>query len=146
MASWQPGSGKFQQRDPGSSWSGSAAAGGGWGQLGPPPSPGDPSGAQRGSLHPNTCAGCCPCPAVPRVQDAASSPEPGPRGDEGSQQSRKEEICQILGEIQAPLSPLLLRSGALRGNALGDGDRSLWGDAHGSLGASWDPFGDILGF
>ncbi|KAL9823461.1 glycerol-3-phosphate acyltransferase 2, mitochondrial-like isoform 2-T2 [Geothlypis trichas] len=44
-----------------------------------------------------------------RVQDAASSPEPGPRGDEGSQRSRKEEICQILGEIQAPLSPLLLR-------------------------------------
>ncbi|XP_074415032.1 uncharacterized protein LOC102074378 isoform X2 [Zonotrichia albicollis] len=44
-----------------------------------------------------------------RVQDAASSPEPGPRGDEGSQQSCKEEICQILGEIQAPLSPLLLR-------------------------------------
>ncbi|XP_054145155.1 glycerol-3-phosphate acyltransferase 2, mitochondrial [Melozone crissalis] len=44
-----------------------------------------------------------------RVQDAASSPEPGPRGDEGSQQSCKEEICQILGEVQAPLSPLLLR-------------------------------------
>uniref|UniRef100_A0A8D2MQ49 Uncharacterized protein n=1 Tax=Zonotrichia albicollis TaxID=44394 RepID=A0A8D2MQ49_ZONAL len=44
-----------------------------------------------------------------RVQDAASSPEPGPRGDEGSQQSCKEEICQILGEIQAPLSPLVLR-------------------------------------
>ncbi|XP_030819966.1 glycerol-3-phosphate acyltransferase 2, mitochondrial isoform X2 [Camarhynchus parvulus] len=44
-----------------------------------------------------------------RVQDAASSPEPGPRGDEGSQRCCKEEICQILGEIQAPLSPLLLR-------------------------------------
>ncbi|CAN8205714.1 unnamed protein product [Coccothraustes coccothraustes] len=44
-----------------------------------------------------------------RVQDAASSPEPGSRGDEGSQRRWKEEICQILGEIQAPLSPLLLR-------------------------------------
>ncbi|NXE70734.1 GPAT2 acyltransferase, partial [Calcarius ornatus] len=43
------------------------------------------------------------------VQDAASSPEPGPRGDEGSQRRCKEEISQILGEIQAPLSPLLLR-------------------------------------
>ncbi|XP_064256292.1 glycerol-3-phosphate acyltransferase 2, mitochondrial-like [Passer domesticus] len=41
-----------------------------------------------------------------RVQDAASSREPGSGGDEGS---RKEEICQILREIQAPLSPLLLR-------------------------------------
>uniref|UniRef100_A0A8C5IY07 GPAT2 acyltransferase n=1 Tax=Junco hyemalis TaxID=40217 RepID=A0A8C5IY07_JUNHY len=72
-----------------------------------------------------------------RVQDAASSPEPGPRGDEGSQQSCKEEICQILGEIQAPLSPLLLRSGGSRGNSLGDGERSLWGDARGSVG--WVP-------
>ncbi|XP_050839058.1 glycerol-3-phosphate acyltransferase 2, mitochondrial isoform X1 [Serinus canaria] len=44
-----------------------------------------------------------------RVQDAASSPEPGSRGDEGSQRRWKEQICQILGEIQAPLSPLLLR-------------------------------------
>ncbi|NXT09202.1 GPAT2 acyltransferase, partial [Prunella fulvescens] len=43
------------------------------------------------------------------VQDAASGREPGSRGDEGSQQPCKEEICQILGEIQAPLSPLLLR-------------------------------------
>ncbi|XP_077047801.1 glycerol-3-phosphate acyltransferase 2, mitochondrial isoform X5 [Agelaius phoeniceus] len=44
-----------------------------------------------------------------RVQDAASSPEPGSRGDEGSQRCCREEIRQILGEIQAPLSPLLLR-------------------------------------
>ncbi|NXF27532.1 GPAT2 acyltransferase, partial [Rhodinocichla rosea] len=43
------------------------------------------------------------------VQDAASSPEPGSRGDEGSQRRCREEICQILGEIQAPLWPLLLR-------------------------------------
>ncbi|NXH04709.1 GPAT2 acyltransferase, partial [Loxia leucoptera] len=43
------------------------------------------------------------------VQDAASSPEPGSRGDEGSQRRWKEQISQILGEIQAPLSPLLLR-------------------------------------
>ncbi|NXI79393.1 GPAT2 acyltransferase, partial [Rhipidura dahli] len=42
------------------------------------------------------------------LQDAASGPDPGSRGDEGSQQHWK-EICQILGEIQAPLSPLLLR-------------------------------------
>ncbi|NXC02338.1 GPAT2 acyltransferase, partial [Orthonyx spaldingii] len=40
------------------------------------------------------------------VQDAASSREPGSGGDEGSQQRWKEQICQILGEIQAPLSPL----------------------------------------
>ncbi|XP_041280680.1 glycerol-3-phosphate acyltransferase 2, mitochondrial [Onychostruthus taczanowskii] len=44
-----------------------------------------------------------------RVQDAASGREPGSGGDEGSQQLCKEEICQILREIQAPLSPLLLR-------------------------------------
>nr|XP_041576560.1 glycerol-3-phosphate acyltransferase 2, mitochondrial isoform X1 [Taeniopygia guttata]XP_041576563.1 glycerol-3-phosphate acyltransferase 2, mitochondrial isoform X1 [Taeniopygia guttata] len=44
-----------------------------------------------------------------RVQSAASGREPGSRGDEGSQRRWKEEICQILGEIQAPLSPLLLR-------------------------------------
>ncbi|XP_053856477.1 glycerol-3-phosphate acyltransferase 2, mitochondrial [Vidua macroura] len=44
-----------------------------------------------------------------RVQDAASGQEPGSGGDEGSQRRWKEEICQILGEIQAPLSPLLLR-------------------------------------
>ncbi|NWY64949.1 GPAT2 acyltransferase, partial [Erithacus rubecula] len=43
------------------------------------------------------------------VQGAASAPEPGSEGDEGSQQRWKEKICQILGEIQAPLSPLLLR-------------------------------------
>ncbi|NWY97024.1 GPAT2 acyltransferase, partial [Loxia curvirostra] len=43
------------------------------------------------------------------VQDAASSLEPGSRGDEGSQRRWKEQISQILGEIQAPLSPLLLR-------------------------------------
>ncbi|NWX62402.1 GPAT2 acyltransferase, partial [Promerops cafer] len=41
------------------------------------------------------------------VQDAASGQEPGSGGDEGSRW--KEEVCQILGEIQAPLSPLLLR-------------------------------------
>ncbi|XP_038016363.1 glycerol-3-phosphate acyltransferase 2, mitochondrial-like isoform X1 [Motacilla alba alba] len=44
-----------------------------------------------------------------RVQDAASGREPGSGGDEGSQRRWKEEVCQILGEIQAPLSPLLLR-------------------------------------
>ncbi|XP_058279678.1 glycerol-3-phosphate acyltransferase 2, mitochondrial isoform X9 [Hirundo rustica] len=44
-----------------------------------------------------------------RVQDAASSQDPGSGGDEGSQQRWKEEICRILREIQAPLSPLLLR-------------------------------------
>ncbi|NXW75059.1 GPAT2 acyltransferase, partial [Hirundo rustica] len=43
------------------------------------------------------------------VQDAASSQDPGSGGDEGSQQRWKEEICRILREIQAPLSPLLLR-------------------------------------
>ncbi|NXO75270.1 GPAT2 acyltransferase, partial [Sitta europaea] len=43
------------------------------------------------------------------VQDAASSQAPGPGGDEGSRRHWKEEICRILGEIQAPLSPLLLR-------------------------------------
>ncbi|NXO66555.1 GPAT2 acyltransferase, partial [Phainopepla nitens] len=43
------------------------------------------------------------------VQEAASGQEPASRGHEGSQQPCKEEICQILGEIQAPLSPLLLR-------------------------------------
>ncbi|NXI11160.1 GPAT2 acyltransferase, partial [Irena cyanogastra] len=43
------------------------------------------------------------------VQDAASGREPGSAGDEGSWRCREEEICQILGEIQAPLSPLLLR-------------------------------------
>ncbi|XP_005057984.1 PREDICTED: glycerol-3-phosphate acyltransferase 2, mitochondrial isoform X3 [Ficedula albicollis] len=44
-----------------------------------------------------------------RVQGAASGPDPGSEGDEGSRQRWKEKICQILGEIQAPLSPLLLR-------------------------------------
>ncbi|NXH35785.1 GPAT2 acyltransferase, partial [Myiagra hebetior] len=43
------------------------------------------------------------------MQDAASGWDPGSRGDEGSQRRWKEEICRILGEIQAPLSPLLLR-------------------------------------
>ncbi|NXO88950.1 GPAT2 acyltransferase, partial [Certhia brachydactyla] len=43
------------------------------------------------------------------VQDAASGQDPGPGGDQGSQRCWKEKICQILGEIQAPLSPLLLR-------------------------------------
>ncbi|NXR30303.1 GPAT2 acyltransferase, partial [Zosterops hypoxanthus] len=43
------------------------------------------------------------------VQDAASSQDPRSRGNEGSQRCWKEEICRILGEIQAPLSPLLLR-------------------------------------
>ncbi|NXL72297.1 GPAT2 acyltransferase, partial [Leptocoma aspasia] len=43
------------------------------------------------------------------VQDAASSQDPGAGGEEGSRQHWKEKICQILGEIQAPLSPLLLR-------------------------------------
>ncbi|NXO43753.1 GPAT2 acyltransferase, partial [Locustella ochotensis] len=43
------------------------------------------------------------------VQDAASSQDPRSGGDEGSQRRWKEEICRILGEIQAPLSPLLLR-------------------------------------
>uniref|UniRef100_A0A8U7NRG2 Glycerol-3-phosphate acyltransferase 2, mitochondrial n=1 Tax=Corvus moneduloides TaxID=1196302 RepID=A0A8U7NRG2_CORMO len=39
-----------------------------------------------------------------RVQD-----DPGSGGDEGSRRRWKEEICQILREIQTPLSPLLLR-------------------------------------
>ncbi|NXO21579.1 GPAT2 acyltransferase, partial [Cisticola juncidis] len=43
------------------------------------------------------------------VQDAASGQDPKSRGNEGSQQCWKEEIREILGEIQAPLSPLLLR-------------------------------------
>ncbi|NWW71653.1 GPAT2 acyltransferase, partial [Climacteris rufus] len=43
------------------------------------------------------------------VQDVASSWDPGSRGDEGSQRRWKEEIRWILAEIQAPLSPLLLR-------------------------------------
>ncbi|NWV12213.1 GPAT2 acyltransferase, partial [Ptilonorhynchus violaceus] len=43
------------------------------------------------------------------LQDVASGQAPGSRGDEGSQRRWKEEICRILGEIQAPLSPLLLR-------------------------------------
>ncbi|NWS25571.1 GPAT2 acyltransferase, partial [Polioptila caerulea] len=41
------------------------------------------------------------------VQDAASDRDPA--GDEGSRRRREEEICRILGEIQAPLCPLLLR-------------------------------------
>ncbi|NWV28267.1 GPAT2 acyltransferase, partial [Origma solitaria] len=44
------------------------------------------------------------------VQDVASGRAAGSGGDEGFQWCWKEEICQILGEIQAPLSPLLLRS------------------------------------
>ncbi|NXJ17184.1 GPAT2 acyltransferase, partial [Dicrurus megarhynchus] len=43
------------------------------------------------------------------VQDAPSGRDPGSGGDEGSRRRWKEEICRILGEIQAPLSPLLLR-------------------------------------
>ncbi|NWX36929.1 GPAT2 acyltransferase, partial [Notiomystis cincta] len=43
------------------------------------------------------------------VQDAAGGRDPGSGGDEGSQRRWKEEICRILGEIQAPLSSLLLR-------------------------------------
>ncbi|NXD30683.1 GPAT2 acyltransferase, partial [Spelaeornis formosus] len=44
------------------------------------------------------------------VQDVVSRvQEPGSGGDEGSQRRWKEEICRILGEIQAPLSRLLLR-------------------------------------
>ncbi|NXU69003.1 GPAT2 acyltransferase, partial [Horornis vulcanius] len=43
------------------------------------------------------------------VQDAASDQNPRSGGDEGSQRRWKEEICQILGEIQTSLSPLLLR-------------------------------------
>ncbi|NWV60327.1 GPAT2 acyltransferase, partial [Malurus elegans] len=43
------------------------------------------------------------------VQDAASGREPGSGGDEGFWRRWKEEICRVLGEIQAPLSPLLLR-------------------------------------
>ncbi|NXO06514.1 GPAT2 acyltransferase, partial [Oriolus oriolus] len=43
------------------------------------------------------------------LQDAASGRDPRSRGDEGSRRRWKEEICRILGEIQAPLSPLLLR-------------------------------------
>ncbi|NWR94513.1 GPAT2 acyltransferase, partial [Furnarius figulus] len=43
------------------------------------------------------------------VQDVATSQAPGCGGDEGSQEHWKEEICRILQEIQAPLSPFLLR-------------------------------------
>ncbi|NWI46889.1 GPAT2 acyltransferase, partial [Picathartes gymnocephalus] len=43
------------------------------------------------------------------VQDVASSQDPGSGGEEGSRRRWKEEISQILREIQAPLSPLLLR-------------------------------------
>ncbi|NXC56674.1 GPAT2 acyltransferase, partial [Aleadryas rufinucha] len=43
------------------------------------------------------------------VQDAASGRDPASGGEEGSRRRWKEEICRILGEIQAPLSPLLLR-------------------------------------
>ncbi|NWS13891.1 GPAT2 acyltransferase, partial [Pachyramphus minor] len=43
------------------------------------------------------------------VQDVATSWAHGSRGDEGCRRHWKEEICRILGEIQAPLSPLLLR-------------------------------------
>ncbi|NWV86356.1 GPAT2 acyltransferase, partial [Dasyornis broadbenti] len=43
------------------------------------------------------------------VQDVASGQDPGSGGDEGFRRRWKEEICQILGQIQAPLSPLLLR-------------------------------------
>ncbi|XP_029819817.1 glycerol-3-phosphate acyltransferase 2, mitochondrial-like [Manacus vitellinus] len=53
-----------------------------------------------------------------RVQDVASSRAHGCGGDEGSRWHWKEEICRILGEIQAPLSPLLLRS---LGLSLGSG-------------------------
>lgn len=59
------------------------------------------------------------CHPLPRVQDAASSPDPVSGGDEGSQQRWKEKICQILREIQAPLSSLLLRSRIFWGNILG---------------------------
>uniref|UniRef100_A0A8C5TA56 Glycerol-3-phosphate acyltransferase 2, mitochondrial n=1 Tax=Malurus cyaneus samueli TaxID=2593467 RepID=A0A8C5TA56_9PASS len=65
----------------------------------------------RGSLDASTwMLGCSALPhSLPRVQDAASGREPGSRGDEGFWQRWKEEICRVLGEIQAPLSPLLLR-------------------------------------
>ncbi|NXU12940.1 GPAT2 acyltransferase, partial [Pardalotus punctatus] len=43
------------------------------------------------------------------VQDVASGRDPGSGGDEGFRRRWKEEICRILAEIQAPLSPLLLR-------------------------------------
>ncbi|NXR62399.1 GPAT2 acyltransferase, partial [Rhadina sibilatrix] len=43
------------------------------------------------------------------VQEAASSQDPRSGGDEGSWRRWKEEISRILGEIQAPVSPLLLR-------------------------------------
>lgn len=142
MDSSPPGNGKFQQRPPGSSWSGSAAAGGGWEQPGESqdlPHPGragpqswgilfgpwiparcDP-GIHRGSLDPDTgLLGCSPPPhSLPRVQDAASGRDLGSGGDEGSRRRWKEEICRILQEIQAPLSPLLLRSWIIWGNILG---------------------------
>ncbi|NXA16530.1 GPAT2 acyltransferase, partial [Sapayoa aenigma] len=43
------------------------------------------------------------------VQDAATGQACGSKEDEGSKRCWKEEIYRILGEIQAPLSPLLLR-------------------------------------
>lgn len=179
MDSSPPGNGKFQQRPPGSSWSGSAAAGGGWEQPGESqdlPHPGgagpqswgilfgpwiparcDP-GIHRGSLDPDTgLLGCSPPPhSLPRVQDAASGRDPGSGGDEGSRRRWKEEICRILQEIQAPLSPLLLRSWIVWGNILGFSGgwiqillEIFWdfgGGAHGSLGwFSGILLGDVLG-
>ncbi|XP_071435163.1 glycerol-3-phosphate acyltransferase 2, mitochondrial-like isoform X2 [Pithys albifrons albifrons] len=44
-----------------------------------------------------------------RVQSVAPSQDCGSGGDEESQRRWKDEICRILQEIQAPLSPLLLR-------------------------------------
>lgn len=182
MDSSPPGNGKFQQRPPGSSWSGSAAAGGGWEQPGESqdlPHPGgagpqswgilfgpwiparcDP-GIHRGSLDPDTgLLGCSPPPhSLPRLQDAASGRDTGSREDEGYRQRWKEEICRILQEIQAPLSPLLLRSWIIWGNILGFSGgwiqillEIFWdfGGVHmdllgGFLGSFWGMFWDPLG-
>lgn len=68
------------------------------------------------------CWGAPPSHPLPRVQDAASSQDPKSGGDDGSRRRWKEEVCRILGEIQAPLSPLLLRYRSF-GEILWD---SLW--------------------
>ncbi|XP_041334871.1 glycerol-3-phosphate acyltransferase 2, mitochondrial isoform X2 [Pyrgilauda ruficollis] len=114
---WVPGSlgvensSRERRGAPGADLQQQEVGGSGWGHPGRGWPPVLAILLEPSSLHPNTWVlGAPPCPALPlRVQDAASGREPGSGGDEGSQQRCKEEICQILREIQAPLSPLLLR-------------------------------------
>lgn len=102
--------------------------------------------------------GAPPSHPLPRVQDVTSGQDPAPGGDQGSRRRWKEQICQILGEIQAPLSPLLLRSRIFWGNILGfcgGWIQILWdmfwdfGGMHmdplaGFLGSFWGIFWDPL--